>query len=342
MAIYGYVRHSPLKKERHAEDQIAEMARKAEELGDSLTGVFVDPGSPGDKTAILNRPVGKEMLETLRAGDTLIVARLDRLGYSIGDVHQTVAALGERGVRIYVLHALDGELDLEPRIAKVIMQLVALWAKTDRALRSERFTESAQRRKENGLAYGGVPLGRKIVLRNGVKVLEWDMEQLGYIAEIAKRLPTEGPEKVAKDFWKRRVKDRRGRLWGQQTPRPKPQTLRIFEMLARGGPPHRTPYKQFCRAALWFHRMKHAGLLPPPYGELAMSMQEPKGFREEPKPKKWTRGGTARREQERAEAKAKRRAERLARWQQEKERRIQSRVRKPKVELQLQGEGTEP
>jgi hypothetical protein len=60
-----------------------------------------------------------------------------------------------------------------------------------------------------------------------------------------------------------------------------------------------------------------------------MLMQEPKGFRAEPKPKKWTRGGTARREQERAEAKAKRRAERLARWQQEKERRIQSRVRKP-------------
>ena len=88
--------------------------------------------------------------------------------------------------------------------------------------------------------------------------------------------------------------------------------------------------------------MKYAGLLPPPYGELAMSMQEPKGFRKEPKPKKWTPGGTARREQERAEAKAKHRAERLARWQQEKERRIQSRVRKPKVELQLQGEGTGP
>ena len=342
MAIYGYVRQSPLKKERYAEGQIAEMARKAEELGDSLTEVFVDPGSPGDKTAILNRPVGKEMLETLRTGDTLIVARLDRLGYSIGDVHQTVAALGDRGVRIYALHALDGELDLPPAIGKVMLQLFALWARTDKVLRSERAAELAQRRKENGLAYGGVPIGRKIVQRNGSKVLEWDMEQLAYIAEIAKRLPTEGPEKVARDFWKRRVKDRRGRLWGQQTPRPKPQSLKIFEMLVRGRSSHGSPYKQFCRAALWFHRMKCKGLLPPPYGELAMSMQEPKGFREEPKPKKWTRGGTARREQERAEAKVKRRAERLAQWQQEKERRIQSRVRKPKVELQLQGEGTGP
>ena len=48
--------------------------------------------------------------------------------------------------------------------------------------------------------------------------------------------------------------------------------------------------------------LKRKGLLPPPYGELAASMPDPKGFREEPKPKKWTRGGTARREQQRAGA----------------------------------------
>ena len=82
------------------------MAKKAEELGGSLQGVFVDPGSPGDKTAILDRPVGKEMLETLRAGDTLIVNRLDRLGSSMRDVSKTVKALAEREVRIYVLRAV--------------------------------------------------------------------------------------------------------------------------------------------------------------------------------------------------------------------------------------------
>ena len=58
-------------------------------------------------------------------------------------------------------------------------------------------------------------------------------------------------------------------------------------------------------------------------------MQEPKGFREVPKPRKWTRGGTARREQERAALKAQHRAERLARWQAEKAARMQSRVHKP-------------
>jgi DNA invertase Pin-like site-specific DNA recombinase len=342
MVIYGYVRHSPLKKERPAEGQIAEMARKAEELGDSLTGVFVDPRSTDSKTGLLSHPTGKEILEVIQAGDTLIVVRMEHLGYTMRDIHKTVDVLADRRVRIYVLRASNRELDLQPKLAKTVLTLFDVWGQTERALRSERAANLACLRKEKGLAYGGVPTAKKIVERNGSKVLEWDMEQLGYIAEIAKRLPIEGPEKVAKDFWKRRIKDRRGRLWGKQTPRPKSQSLTIFERLVRGGPPHRTPYKQFCRAAQWFHRMKRKGLLPPPYGELAMSMQEPKGFREEPKPKKWTRGGTARREQERAALKAQRRADRLARWQAEKAARIQSRVRKPKVELQLQGEGTEP
>lgn len=58
-------------------------------------------------------------------------------------------------------------------------------------------------------------------------------------------------------------------------------------------------------------------------------MEEPKSFCEEPRPRKWTSGGTARREQERADAKAQRRAQRLARWEAEKAARVQSRVHKP-------------
>ena len=334
MAIYGYVRCSPAKHEKSAEAEIERFARKAVELGGRLAGTFVERGDANDKTAILSRPAGKEMLETLNRGDTLIVARLDRLGYSMRDVHKTATALGERGVRIYALHALDGELDLEPGIAKVILQLFAVWQKTDRALRSERFTESAQRRKENGLAYGGVPTGRRIVQRNGVKHLEWDHEQLGYIAEIAYRLPREGAAKVAADFWRRRIKDRRGRLWGKQVPKPPSpgqQAVRVLRCLM--GRRNRTvsPYQQFYRAARWFHRMKWKGLLPPPYCDLAASMSDPKGLRygPEPKPRKWTPGGTARREQQRAEAKAKHRAERLARWQTEKAARVHSWVHKP-------------
>ncbi len=251
MAIYGFVRHSLLKKEKLAEGQIAEMARKAEELGGSLKGVFVDPGSSGKKTAVLSRPAGKEMLGTLRAGDTLIVNGLDRLGYSMPDVHKTVDALAKREVRIYVLNALDRELNVDPVAGRVIRYVFALLARTEKALRSERATEAAQSRKENGRAYCNPPMARRIVNRNGVKLLEWDEQQLCYIAEIAERLPKEGAAKVAKDLWKRGIKDRHGRLWGRQKAKP----------FSR----YRTPYQQFHRAVRWFHRMKRKGLLPSPF-----------------------------------------------------------------------------
>ena len=173
------------KGEASPEAQIAEMARKAEELGGSLKGGFRRSRFRRQETAILSRPAGKEMLETLQAGDTLIVPRLDRLGYSMRDIRKTVEALYERGVRIHVLHALDGELNLPPRPAKSSSDYLPYGRKPRRRSAPNASPKSAQWRKENGLAYGGMPMGKKIVERNGVKLLEWDMKQLEYIAEIA-------------------------------------------------------------------------------------------------------------------------------------------------------------
>ena len=70
-------------------------------------------------------------------------------------------------------------------------------------------------------------------------------------------MPTEGVAAVAKDFWRREIKDRRGRPWGKQA-----QTVSLFC----------TPYQSFYRAVRWFHRMKWKGLLPAPYDGLAASI----------------------------------------------------------------------
>jgi DNA invertase Pin-like site-specific DNA recombinase len=56
----------------------------------------------------------------------------------MGDVRRTIGTLSEAEVRIFVLHALEGELDLTPTIGKVILQLLDVWAKAEKALRSER------------------------------------------------------------------------------------------------------------------------------------------------------------------------------------------------------------
>jgi DNA invertase Pin-like site-specific DNA recombinase len=202
MAIYGYVRCSGLRGQRQPEPQIEEIARKALELGGGLEKAFIDRGDGGKKTVVLARPAGKEMLETLKAGDTLIITRLDRLGFSVRDVEKTLGVLAEREVRVYPLHGVLEGSDIEPGFGTALPKLFAMRGHIEKALRSERFTELARQRKEQGLAYGSVPMGKMVVERDGVKHLAWDHEQLGYIAEIACRLPQEGAAKVAEDFWR--------------------------------------------------------------------------------------------------------------------------------------------
>ena len=318
MAIYGFVRCFPLKKEKPLAVQVEQLARRAEELGGKLAHTFVDHGDSDTKTAILDRPAGKEMLATLKAGDTLVVHSLDRLGCSMPDVEKTLSTLWEREVRICVLPTSDVELDLTPDTAKPVLALSASWARTEKVLRSERSIELARRRKEQGLAYGGAPFGQKIVQRDGDTYLEWDWEQLAIVTEVAERHGKGEPwESIARDLWNRGVEDHRGLPWGCRFRSP---SVRHFD-----------PWDYFRKWTLRFHRMKRKGLLPPAYGKLALTIQEPKGFREKPKPKTWTRGGTERRAKERADAKAQHHAEKLARWQAERAARVQARVHKPAV-----------
>jgi len=56
--------------------------------------VFVDEASGG----LADRPELAQLLSQLRAGDTIVVCRLDRLGRSTSHLIQTVTELGERGV----------------------------------------------------------------------------------------------------------------------------------------------------------------------------------------------------------------------------------------------------
>ena len=91
------------------------------------------------------------------------------------------------------------------------------------------------------------------------------MQQLAYIAEIAERLGKgEDVVLVVADFWGRGIKDHRGLPWGQVQHKAGKGTGNGFEW--------------YWRATRWFHRMKHAGKLPPPYCDTAHTIPEPRRF----------------------------------------------------------------
>jgi DNA invertase Pin-like site-specific DNA recombinase len=87
----GYARCSTDKQ-----DLAAQRAR-LEELGVAPDRIYMDRGLTGTTRA---RPGLDQALAAVRAGDTLVVPKLDRLARSVPDARQIADALVERGVKL--------------------------------------------------------------------------------------------------------------------------------------------------------------------------------------------------------------------------------------------------
>ncbi|MDO8385927.1 MAG: recombinase family protein [Polaromonas sp.] len=87
-----------------------------------------------------------------KAGDVLIVTKLDRLGRNAMDVRATVEALTGLGVRVYCL-ALGG-MDLTSPAGKMTMGVIAAVAEFERDLLIERTQAGLARAKAEGKTVG--------------------------------------------------------------------------------------------------------------------------------------------------------------------------------------------
>lgn len=265
MNAVAYVRLSPLTGEDSPEDQTAAIERAAAAIGVSPGRTFVDPGFGRDRSPVMARPAGQEMLATIAAGDTIIVASMDRLGADTKDLRETLRIMADHKLRLYVVEGPDRRpLDLPPNALSVLVQAGELFDQADRTLRSERGREVAAWHRERGLPIGSAPIARKIVVgADGTKILRWNLQELAVIADISERLATgETPEKILADLWSRRVKDQRGQPWGQP--------------ITRNGSPPRTGFTaNLYRRVRWFHDAKRKGKLPPPWNEIAWTIPEP-------------------------------------------------------------------
>jgi putative DNA-invertase from lambdoid prophage Rac len=94
MATFLYCRVSTL-------DQTLQHQRvQAEAAGFVFDHVLADHGISGISTVLRERSEGKRLFDMLRAGDTLVVRWIDRLGRNYRDVTETVREFINRGVRI--------------------------------------------------------------------------------------------------------------------------------------------------------------------------------------------------------------------------------------------------
>lgn len=104
------------------------------------------------KSASSQRPAFKELLTKIRDGETLLVAKLDRLGRDAIDVLQTVRDLGARNIKV-VVHQL-GSTDLTSPAGKLLLSMLAAVAEMERDLLIERTQAGLARAKAEGKTLG--------------------------------------------------------------------------------------------------------------------------------------------------------------------------------------------
>lgn len=96
------------------------------------------------------------MLSELKAGDDLVVAKLDRLGRTQVEVINRLDDLQKRGVNV---ETLDGFINTRAlgKLAPIVVGLITGLAEVERNLIRERTLESIEYRRSKGLSLGGRP-----------------------------------------------------------------------------------------------------------------------------------------------------------------------------------------
>jgi putative DNA-invertase from lambdoid prophage Rac len=128
-----------------AEQTLAHQRAQAEAAGFHLDEVVADHGVSGVSTGLADRPEGRRLFDMLRAGDTLVVRWVDRLGRNYRDVTDTIREFMRRGVVIRTVinvMVFDGATQ-DPMQQAVRDALIAFMAATAQA--QAEATKEAQR-----------------------------------------------------------------------------------------------------------------------------------------------------------------------------------------------------
>ena len=107
--------------------------------------VFTDKLSGSAKTA---RPGLDATLDYARAGDTVVVTAIDRLGRSVAEVTRTIAELGERRI---LLRALREGIDTATPAGRAVAAIMATLAELELELGRERRAASRESRRAKSL-----------------------------------------------------------------------------------------------------------------------------------------------------------------------------------------------
>ena len=137
---YGYARTST--DDQTTALQLAALKRAR------CSHIFEDKGVSG---ATAKRPALATCLKALRAGDTLVVWKLDRLGRSLRDLITILDELRDRGVGF---HSLTEAIDTTTPTGRAMWQMIGVLAELERSMIVERSSAGVAAAKRRGVKFG--------------------------------------------------------------------------------------------------------------------------------------------------------------------------------------------
>lgn len=196
----GYIRVSS--KDQNLERQLAAMKKEG------ITKIFADKKS-GKNT---NRTAFNEMLDFVRADDTLVIASLDRLSRDYDDIKKTIQLLQEKEVKLIVLDSPflnfnSGNAAIDKLMFDMLLSLLSFVAQNEREKILERQMQGIAIAKREGKFKGKQPMyspsGSKAAQYNHAVLMIKNGESVASIAksvgiprktvyEIKKRYESEG------------------------------------------------------------------------------------------------------------------------------------------------------
>lgn len=169
MALLGYARISTSDQDVRGQHDQLEAAGCSRIWTDTASG------------ALAKRPQLDGLLNYAEDGDTIVVARLDRLGRSLAHLVTTVTDLGERGIGVRSLHE---QLDTTTASGRLAFHVFGALAEFERELTRER--------TQAGLAAAsdrGRPAGRPSVMTDERREMARQMLDSGYeVAQVARTI----------------------------------------------------------------------------------------------------------------------------------------------------------
>lgn len=152
--------------------------------------VFRDAGVSG-ATKLCMRPGGEDLLDTVKAGDTVIATKLDRMFRTTSDALAVAEDFKQRGIHLVLL-----DLGTDPitagGVAQFIFTVLAAVASMERERIKERVTEGRRAKKAKGGAIGHAPFGfRREGERSEAKLVPDAREQaiIAFAKEREKTMP---------------------------------------------------------------------------------------------------------------------------------------------------------